>query len=113
MTLHRAGTFDATASACFLPLCLTSAPEDADAPEREFERELGLATDLPVHLANTGGASTKYQALGRGLQTLGSWSARVGQEGLLRPVPAPHLPGSRVGGRGQTLPGADHVALGW
>lgn len=72
MTLHRAGTFDATASACFLPPFLTSALEDTDSPEGEFERELGLGTDLPVHLANTDGTRTKYQALGRGLQTLGS-----------------------------------------
>lgn len=99
MILHRAGIIDPTMSAYLLPLSITATQEGRDLPKGEGVGWLGLGIALTAHLANTDGAPVKYQALGRDLQTLDSWSARLGQEELLRPCPTPYLPGCRVGER--------------
>lgn len=84
----------------FFPPILNCGQEGGDSPEDEWGLALGIV--FPSHLASNDGAPMKCQAFGRGLQTLGSWSARLGLEGLLRPgsYPAPTCLGAELGGRG-------------
>lgn len=52
---------------------LNRGQEGGDSPEDEWRLALGF---VPAHLASNNEAPVKCQALGRGLQTLASWSAR-------------------------------------
>ena len=101
MTLCRAGLIGANTSAYFLPPSLTVAQKGGDSPEGECVCGGWVWALLPLPIwPSIDGAPMKYQAQGRGWQALESWIARLGQEGLLRPGPTPHLPGSRVVGKG-------------